>query len=515
MKKILLLVSLFFLGKNVLVAQNAAPTILNLTSSTDFSNNTITLTYDLEDLENDDVEISFFVSSDGGETFSNLSAEASGDIGFPIQVGIGKTVTWVAPNLNTNYQIELMADDMQPVDIQALVDQVDTNRLFNDLANLEGVRDHANGFPHLEDSRNLLEQHFENHGLQMIEDEWEVNGFNAKNIIGKIRGKSDAPMVYILDGHYDTVNDSPGADDNASAIAGVMEAVRILSNYGFEHEVKFIGFDLEEEDLLGSLHYVGENLITENLGGVINLEMIGYYDNAPNTQIFPSVFEAAFPDAFALLQADSFRGNFIVNAGYTPFVALQDSFYNIASTYVPELKIINLVATNFSDLPNQALLRSDHAAFWFLNRPAIMLTDGADFRNPFYHTMNDTKETLNMEFMGNVVKAAIATIAELAEIRNSTTAKVEVTSNTNSLNCDFQIFPNPTNDILKLNFAECGLNDFQVKIFDRRGVLVFEKKYANTQNDFITIDLQEMERGIYFLKMEEGEKVLSQKILVD
>lgn len=516
MKKIFpLLFLLIFFGKNIL-AQNAAPTISNLTASTDFSNNTVTLTYDLEDLENDEVEITLLISTDDGITFEETTANVSGDFGFPIIVGNDKQITWVAPNLLVDYKIKLVADDLQIVDIQTIVDQVDSNRIWDDLTNLEGIRHRTAGLAQLENTQMMIEQNFIDHHLEVEIQELPITNYIGKNIIGKHLGKSESPDVYIIDGHYDTVSNSPGADDNATAVAGVMEAVRVLSNYNFEHTIKFIGFDLEEFNLVGSVSYVSNSIQNqEPIKGVVNLEMIGYFDNTPFSQSFPTIFQNAFPDANTLLEADSFRGNFIINAGTTEFTALQDSFYSASQLYVPDLKVINLIATNFVDLPNQALLRSDHASFWFGGRPAIMLTDGAEFRNPNYHTPDDVKENLNLNFMTNVVKASIATIAKLANVRNCTSVEVDIISNTNELNCDFGIFPNPVLDEIKINISACGLENVAVEIYDLRGVLVVEKNNQQANGSFVTVNLQGLKTGIYFLKLKDGERFFSQKIIVE
>jgi hypothetical protein len=510
-----LLLIVFLFGKNV-QAQNAAPIISNLIANINFANNTITLTYDLADLENDDVEITLLVSTDEGITFEETITNVSGDFGFPIATGSDKQITWIAPNLFLDYKIKLVADDLQIVDIQTIVDQVDSNRIWADLTALEGVRHRTAGAAQLENTQMMIEQNFLDHDLEVEIQELPITNYVGKNIIGKLKGKSAAPDVYIIDGHYDSVSTSPGADDNATAVAGVLEAVRVLSNYNFEHSIKFIGFDLEEFNLVGSVSYVSNSIQNqEPLKGVINMEMIGYYDDTPFSQSFPTIFQNAFPDANVLLQADSFRGNFILNAGTTVFTALQDSFYSAAQSYVPELKVINLIATNFVDLPNQALLRSDHASFWFGGRSAIMLTDGAEFRNPNYHTANDVKENLNLNFMTNVVKASIATIAKLAKVRNCTSATVDIISSRNELNCNFKTFPNPVSSELKLNISECGLENIEVEIYDLRGVLILEKNNQQVSGNFVTINLQELKAGIYFLKLKDGNRFFSQKIIVE
>ena len=92
MKKQTLLLILLFFGK-IASAQNLPPTIQNLIATTNLSNNTITLSFDLADQENNDVEITLRASSDGGETYAVFNAEATGDLGFPISPGSGKEIS--------------------------------------------------------------------------------------------------------------------------------------------------------------------------------------------------------------------------------------------------------------------------------------------------------------------------------------------------------------------------------------------------------------------------------------
>ena len=498
-----------------MVAQNNPPMIQNLTASPDYSNNTITINFELTSGALDEMKTSLLVSKDEGQTFEEITTNVSGDIGFPIMEG-SKQVVWTAADFSFQHLIKVVVEDTQPIDIQELVNQVDTTRLWNDLTMLEGIRHRTAGAAHLAEVQTSIETHFANLNLEVEIQDIPEGNYVGKNIIGTLRGKSASKDFYVLDGHYDSVNDTPGADDNASAVAGVMEAARILSNYGFEHTIRFIGFDLEENGLKGSLAYIEKvNIAPDDFKGMINFEMIGYFDDAPNSQNYPGAFQASFPEAYALIEADDFRGNFIVNAGAINLTPLQDTFFSVAQTYVPELKVINLTATNFSDLPNQALLRSDHAPFWFTGRPAIMLTDGAEFRNPNYHTPNDLKETLDLEFMSNVVKAAIATLAELAGIKNSTSATVDVLANIDEVKCDFKMFPNPVNRQFQLNLEDCGLRDFQLRIFDVQGVEVLRKEIILEDGVFVTIDLQAFEAGIYLVSMQDGNKRLTSKIVVD
>ena len=223
MKKLITLYCLFFIIGNI-NAQNQPPVISNLTADVDYSNNTISFSYDLSDNENNTVEISLQVSDDEGQTYNVNTSSATGDIGFPINEGTGKQIIWTAPNLVTNYKTRLVADDLQPVDIQLIVDQVDSSQLWANVGFLEGVRHRVFGTELLNDTRDLMQQSFTNYGLNTTIQEFDFNGYTGQNIIGELAGKTEKENVLIIDGHYDTTSDSPGADDNATAVAGVLEA---------------------------------------------------------------------------------------------------------------------------------------------------------------------------------------------------------------------------------------------------------------------------------------------------
>ena len=511
MKNLTPLLFLFFISINA-HAQNQAPLISNLAADVDYSNNTITLVYDLADNENDEVEIILQASDNDGQTYSINTSSATGDIGYPITIGTNKQITWTVPNLSTNYKIQLIADDLQPVNIQNIVDQVDASFLWTDLGTLEGIRHRVTGLDLLKDTRDLLDHRFTDYGLTTYHHEVDLNGYMGQNIIGDLYGKTEKEKVLIIDGHYDSVDDSPGTDDNATAVAGVLEAARVLSEYGFEKTIRFIGFDLEEEGLVGSSGYVVNGIPNyETIEGVINLEMIGYYDNTPNSQTFPSAFAALFPDVQALLEADSFRGNFITNVSLEPMTAIGDAFHTAANTYVPDLKVIDI--ENPSGLLIPDLWRSDHAPFWGNNIPALMITDGADFRNPYYHTVNDLRIHLDSIFFTNVVKASIATLAELAGVRNCTSATVDILSNTEDINCAFRIFPNPVGEQIQFSFDNCSVENLNIQLLDINGTLMLEKEITPNTNS-ITINRQIIPTGVYFLKIGNEDSFSTKKIII-
>ena len=501
-------------------SQNIVPIISNLQVSVDNSNQ-MTITYDLADAENDEVEITFRISDDAGETFVINTTDATGDLGFPISPGSGKSISWDFSNaidMDGNYKVMLVADDLQAIDIQDIVDQVDSNRLRVDLEFIEGIRHRTAGAVHLQEVKDLIANHFDDHDLETEVVQFDHNGYLAENFIGRKPGLFEETETYIIDGHYDTVDESPGADDNGSAIAGVMEALRILAPYQFKKTIKFIGFDLEEAGLLGSIHHVDTEGIKayENIAGVFNFEMIGYYDNSPNSQTLPFGFDLLYPDVYNDLVQDEFRGNFITNVGIVGHPELNEAFESAANTYVPDLRVISILAPANWLVLTPDLGRSDHAPFWLNDLPALMLTDGSEFRYPYYHSPNDTVGNLNFTFMSNVVKATVAAVAELAEISHSSfqTADIEVITNASDLlDCGVQIFPNPNSAFIRLDFSDCQSEAIAIKLFNIVGQLVHTRQ-LETLSGPVEIPTVDFPSGSYFLSIWQGGDFITKKVII-
>ncbi len=512
------LILLFFV--EISFGQNQAPVIQSLQAAID-NPNELTIYYNLLDNENDDIEISFRMSDDNGETYTINTSQATGDVGFPVSPGIGKTIVWNYSNLdlvNENYKIMLVADDLYQIDIQEIVDQVDSNRLRSDLEFIEGIRHRTAGNIHLQEVKDSIESHFSVYNLEDENSSWVWNGYTANNYVGRKPGLINETSTYIIDGHFDTVNNSPGADDNGSAIAGVMEALRVLAPYHFKKSIKFIGFDLEEEGLIGSLNYTNNGGIKdyEEVEGVFNFEMIGYYDNSPNSQTLPNGFELLFPDAYNAVANDSFRGNFITNTGISFALDLVAFFENAAAEYVPDLRVISVAAPAQWQILTPDLGRSDHAAFWINDLPALMLTDGANFRNQNYHSPNDTIGALNFTFMSNVVKATVAAVAELAEVQHSTFAITDVViivNNEDVFGCELSVSPNPNNQFLRISFPDCGLEQVQIKLLHSNGLVVHEHLLENVSTNY-EIPTNDLSPGMYILHLQSDNKSVAKKVIV-
>jgi peptidase M28-like protein/type IX secretion system substrate protein len=507
----------FFLISTIITAQNQIPEINDLQVA--INGSIMTVNYDVSDNEDDDLEILLLVSEDDGATYTINTTNATGDVGFPIPVGIGKSISWDFSGIiemNGNYKVKLIADDQKVIDIQEIVNQVDSNRLRMDLELIEGIRHRTAGAAHLQEVKDMISNQFSGEGLETEIIQFNYSGYTAENIIGWKRGQVTETDTYIIDGHFDSVDDSPGADDNGSAVAGLLEAMRILAPYQFKKSIKFIGFDLEEAGLVGSIYHVGTEGIkpNENIAGVFNFEMIGYYDDSPNSQSLPFGFDVLYPNVYAAIEADQFRGNFVTNVGIVDYPELAASYENAAAAYVPELKVVTILAPEGWVALTPDLGRSDHAAFWLEGHPALMLTDGSEFRYPYYHSPNDTLGNLDFTFMSNVVKATVAAVAELAELSHSTSevADIEVVTNVDQFaDCDFQVSPNPNSEYILIDFKECQAGTFNVEMFNADGQLVYSKK-VNTSS--IEISTTHLPSGIYILNVRQNQQSIQKKITI-
>ena len=509
---------IFVLACGYTSAQNQPPQISNL--ETTLSGNEITVTYDLLDNENDLVQISFRAGEAKGISLDLETTSATGDVGSNITSGIGKTIVWdwsAHADIGPNFRIMLVADDLQPVDIQDIVDQVDSLQVKNYLSQIEGTRHRTLHLQHLRDVQNLMISSFNDHGLDTRIQTFNFGPYEAKNIIGRMIGTEDETAFFIIDGHYDSVSNSPGADDNGSAVAGVLEALRVLSNYSFRKSIKFIGFDLEEAGLVGSMDYVQNGLdAIENIAGVLNFEMIGYYSDVPNSQTLPPNFDLLFPAAVQYLEANEYRGDFINIVADGPSTFLSAAYKNAIDNYVPTLKYLVLdIPVPPSNVPD--LLRSDHASFWLNSKPAIMLTDGANFRNPNYHTPGDSLGTLDFTFMSRVIKAAVGTIAELAEVSHSTNiwADTDFASAIKKIDlCNFEISPNPATDVISIQFEKCDFVKAQLRILNLNGITMFENSIKHHLTER-SIDVSDWQRGVYFISVQSGKDEWVQKIILN
>ena len=505
--------------------QNSSPEVTIQNVSVDEVLQQVVITYDLSDIENEECDVWLKVSDNGGDFFVEIDpADASGDIGSTIMPGSSKSIVWDYSNFTTtiyNTQFRVFASDNHLLDIQLMVDQVDSNSIKDYLTYIEGIRHFSSAPAHLNAVRDSIETNFVRYGLDTERQLFSFGGQTGENILGRKNGMKDEAITFVIDGHYDGVAISPAADDNGSAIAGMLEVLRVLSQYDFEHSIRFIGFDFEESGLIGSQRYV-QNAIQsfEDIQGVLNFEMIGYYSEELDSQTLPSGFEILFPQAVADIQGDANRGNFLVVCGNDNSNSLIGDFMTASAQYVPDLRAISLqVAGNGQIAPD--LRRSDHASFWDSGRKALMLTDGADTRNPYYHTAADTMGTLNFEFMTNVVKATLGALAELAVPINAGFDEYDlevlsVHDHVHDHAAQIEVFPNPTNGIVTLKIDAMHSLKQRMDVFDLSGQVVETKILDVPQGESThALDLTELKSGGYILIFQSKEGKVSKSLIIE
>ncbi|SRX55270.1 M28 family peptidase [Aequorivita sp. CIP111184] len=502
----------------VCLGQNTPPQIEITDLTEDETAKTLTVNYSLSDAESDICEVWLKISLDDGIYFETIpQANITGDIGTGINPDPTLSLTWDYSDLTVGIRdvdIKLFASDNQAVDIAEMVSQVDEARLLSDLQFIEGERHYLTAPVHLEEVRTFIEDAFTDANLQTERQDFVVSGTGGttmQNILGRQPGAKDEATTYVIDGHFDGVSGSPAADDNGSAVVGTLEALRILSQYSFEHSIRFIGFDAEESfSASGSDKYISDGIKPfEDLQGTLNMEMIGFYSDEINSQSLPVGFGTLFPDVAQAVEDDEFRGNFLFGCGNTTSDPLLAAFVSASETYVSELRVLTVsVPGNGEVTPD--LRRSDHAAFWDAGLQALMLTDTADFRNLNYHTSGDTSNTLNFEFMRDVVKTILATAAELAVpiSAGSDEADLSIWLSVEDHNTQFpakvNIFPNPSNGLLSLRVenAKSGFTS-QVDVYNLTGKRVYQDVLdfsAGTSNS--EINLQHLANGSYILKLQ-------------
>lgn len=503
-----------------LFAQNQAPQISIQHLQIDEAQQRITLTYDLSDAEGDSMEVWLLAAPAGNQRFALRAQAVSGDAGFPVLSGSGRSLSWdYAGQLSDQqaYDLKLVADDRYVIPIEELVAQVDSQRLRERLQQIDGPRHYVTEPGKLAASRDSIEAAFEQYQLEHFRQAFPFQGTTGENIIGNAWGSYQADSVILIDGHYDTVADAHGADDNGSAVVGMLEAARILSQYRFRKSLRFVGFDLEEAGLIGSQYYVNNRPANETIEGVLNLEMIGFYSDQPNTQTLPFGFAQLYPAVAQAIAADSNRGNFLTNTAVSSFPALQQAFDSSAARYVPDLRVITIVAQASFVPPD--LLRSDHAPFWGAGIPALMLTDGANFRNPHYHEPSDSIGTLDFRFMQQNVQATVATAAMLAQPLHSGEA---VYSNLllthfedlHQLPCGFVLAPNPASQSLQLRFPDCTETfDLRIEWLDQQGRRLQHFDHDTRQGDW-ELDVRSYPRGVYWLRLSDGHHYSTRKVLL-
>ena len=235
------------------------------------------------------------------------------------------------------------------------------------------------------------------------------------NVIGRKLGTETPEQQILVAAHYDHIPGCNGADDNASGIAATLEIARVLSLREYPRTLMVACWDEEELGLLGAEAYAG---LADGVGDQIlfnwNFEMIGFTDDAADSQTVPAGFDLLFPDQVQQLTDNQFRGDFVAVVVDDAGLPMVEPFV----TYAEGFGLPTVLLPIPNDLKNSPLLddlrRSDHAAFWELDIPAVMLTDTSEFRYSNYHcaTGEDAVELLDHDFTTKIIASTVGASAE-------------------------------------------------------------------------------------------------------
>jgi hypothetical protein len=302
-------------------------------------------------------------------------------------------------------QIEIAGTGDSPMNIP-----VDKERLRHDVQTLTDMvlPRNAENVTSLDKSAEYILKEFRKTGGRAEIQRFTQDGKEYKNVICSFGPKLGERVI--VGAHYDVHGNQPGADDNASGVAGLLELSRLVQALKAELKcrIDFVAYTLEEGQCFKhpfSRHY-GSYIHARSLAqarisvrAMICLEMIGYFTDRPNSQKYPLFFlRWLYPD----------KGNFIAVVGKWGEGSLVKKVKKLLAA-LSQVPVESLTAMSF--IPG--ISSSDHQSYWKFNYPAVMITDSAYYRNKNYHKPGDTADTLDYDRMAEVVKGLYWTIIQM------------------------------------------------------------------------------------------------------
>jgi Zn-dependent M28 family amino/carboxypeptidase len=228
-------------------------------------------------------------------------------------------------------------------------------------------------------------------------------------------GTTDTSERVLISAHYDHIADCDGADDNASGVAGLLEAARVLSSRESKRTLVVACWDDEENGMRGSKAYAAQaKQAGEHLTAVVVLDMIGFSNEAPNSQSMPPGFDLGFPAQTEKLRANQGRADFIAVVADEGSAKVSARFEDHADAVSLTNVVVPLTKEQIASPLYSDLLRSDQSSFWLAGFPAIMVSDTGELRDSHYHCLHgpDVVEDLDQEFAVKVIRAVVGTVAD-------------------------------------------------------------------------------------------------------
>jgi len=241
---------------------------------------------------------------------------------------------------------------------------------------------------------------------QVSEDSYEVDGKKVRILYATLQGSGHTTEPFVVGAHYDSAPGAPGADDNATGVAAVLELARILRTDVPGRPIVLAFFPNEEPPYfqtkdMGSLRFAqGFHRGVSRFHSMMSIETIGYYSDQPRSQKYPPFLKSVEPST----------GNFIGFVGDT-------KSRNLVKDAITEFRLKTHFPAEGASLPGsiKGIGWSDHWSFWQIGVPAIMVTDTAPFRYPYYHLAGDTPDKVDYDRMARVTLGLKRVVLKLAE----------------------------------------------------------------------------------------------------
>jgi hypothetical protein len=259
-------------------------------------------------------------------------------------------------------------------------------------------------YPQMVEAAAYIERTLAGFGYAVDRQEYELDRQVFANLAVEIPGRNPAPEIVVIGAHYDSVFDSPGANDNGTGVAAVLALARRLAGYAPASTLRFVCFANEEPPAfqtagMGSLVYARRcRAREERIAAMLSLETIGYYDDRPSSQSYPFPLSLFYPST----------GNFIGFIGNTANARLVRRCVRV---FRRSVRFPSEGAAVPGAVPGVGW--SDHWSFWQCGYPALMVTDTAPYRYPHYHARTDTPDQVDYERLSRVVSGLESVIRDL------------------------------------------------------------------------------------------------------
>jgi len=254
-----------------------------------------------------------------------------------------------------------------------------------------------------------IKQRWESQGYAVKRHTFSFGGRDYSNLEIEIKGNISPSEIIIVSAQYDTLSDSPGANNNGSGMAILFQLSRLLKKHTPGRTLRLLNFVNEEDpffgtEMMGSYQYAKRAYQhRENIRIMLSLDALGIYKEEPGSQKYPFPFSLVYPN----------RGNFLAFIGdfsSRKYMVETTRGFKKGSSFLIEAGVVPKWVEGAG--------WSDHLSFWKFGYPGIMVTDTGGFRSPSHTTKEDTMEKLNFEAMSRIVVGMYSAIVELTQKEN-------------------------------------------------------------------------------------------------